>query len=298
VILVLGGTGRLGAIVVRRLLNQGSDVRVLTRDQARASRLTGDRVEVVTGDVRDKESLRHALAGVEVAVSAVHGLVGPRGNSPAAVDRDGNANLVDASLQAGADLVLMSTVGAAPDSAMELFRMKHAAEEFAAGSGFATTVVRATAFMELWIELLRQTAGRSGRPLVFGQGENPINFVSVLDVADLVGRVVTDPATRGSTLEIGGPEDLTLNQMALAVQGADGRTSPPRHVPPPMLRVMASTVGRLKPQLGRQMEAALFMDRADLTFDAGPIHRACPGLACTSLAEVLAVDHDHAGRRP
>lgn len=230
-------------------------------------------------------------------ISAVHGLVGPRSNSPATVDRDGNTNLVDASKAAGADLILVSTVGASPDSPMELFCEKYAAERHASISGVPITIVQATAFIELWIELLRQTAGRSGRPLVFGRGVNPINFVSVADAAQLVERAVTDPTTRGKTLAIGGPENLSMNQMAEAVQGAAGRTGLRRHVPPRMLRVMAETVGRAKPQLGRQARAALVMDRIDLTFDAGPIHRAYPDLPCNALADVLtpprpSVGHD------
>jgi uncharacterized protein YbjT (DUF2867 family) len=290
VILVAGGTGRLGRLVVARLADRGIEVRVMTRDPARAAGLAGPTVEVAKGDVRDSASLERATAGVDVVVSAVHGLVGPRSNSPATVDRAGNANLVDASKAAGADFVLVSTVGAAPDSAMDLFRMKYAAEQYAAASGVRTTVVRATAFMELWIELLRQTAGRSGRPLVFGRGENPVNFVSVADVADVVERVVTDPSTRGQTLEVGGPENLTLRQVAEAVQAAAGRSGEARHVPRPMLRVMGQIVGRVKPQLGRQARAALAMDRMDLTFDAAAIHLAYPELSMTSLAKVLAND--------
>jgi NADH dehydrogenase len=183
----------------------------------------------------------------------------------------------------------MSVVGAAPDSPMELFRMKCAAELEANASSVRTTVVRSTAFMELWIELLRQTAGRSGRPLVFGQGDNPINFVSVTDVAALTESVVMDSDTRGKTLEIGGPEDLTFNQLAQAVQIADGRTGPPRHIPPPMLRLMAGTVGRVKPQVARQTRAALAMDTVDLTFDATSIHKLYPNIPNSSLTEVLAI---------
>ncbi|MDP9334135.1 MAG: SDR family oxidoreductase, partial [Actinomycetota bacterium] len=185
-ILLAGGTGRLGTIVVNRLGDRGIQVRVLTRDPSRADHLAGRHVEVVTGDVRDPDSLRRATDGIEVVVSAMHGVTGPRGSSPATVDRDGNVNLIDATKAAGADLVLMSTVGAAADSPMELFRMKHAAEQHAITSGVPTTIVRATAFLELWIEILQKTAGRSGRPLVFGRGANAINFVSVTDVAALV----------------------------------------------------------------------------------------------------------------
>jgi len=284
VILVAGGTGRLGSLIVRRLTQRGMDVRVLTRDPSVAA---PDHVQVIVGDVRDRGSLGPATAGVDLVVSAVHGFVGPRGISPETVDRDGNANLVDAARAAGAGFVLMSVVGASPDSPMELFRMKHAAEQHAAASGVPTTVVRATAFLELWIDLLTQIAARSGRPLVFGGGDNPINFVSVNDVAALLERVITDPATRGQTVEIGGPENVTFNALARSVQAAAGRSSTHRHVPVAMLHLMAGTVGRVKPGLGRQARAAIALDGGDFTFDALPIHRRYPDLPMTSLGDVL-----------
>jgi uncharacterized protein YbjT (DUF2867 family) len=287
-ILIAGGSGRLGTLLVERLRCRGQQVRILTRDPARAEHPPGGQITVMSGDVRDRRSLEPAVAGVETVVSAVHGFNQTARDSLAAVDRDGNANLIDAAQSAGARFVLMSTVGAAPDSPMELFRMKYAAEQRAARSGVPGTIVRATAFLELWIEVLEQTAARSGRPLVFGHGQNPINFVSVGDVAALVERAVLDPDMRGEPLEIGGPANLTFNQLAQAVQNAAGRPAPPKHVPSPMLRLMANTVGRVKPQLGRQARAALAMDKVDLAFDTVAIHTLYPELPCTSAAEVLA----------
>ncbi|HEY1640177.1 MAG TPA: SDR family oxidoreductase [Streptosporangiaceae bacterium] len=288
-ILVAGGTGRLGTLLVGSLTRRGEKVRVLTRDPQRAAHLAGV-TEVVTGDVRDPASLGPAVAGTDTVVSAVHGFTGSRGISLATVDRDGNASLCDAAREHGASLVLMSVVGAAAASPLELFRMKHAAERYVAGSGVPVTIVRATAFLELWIDLLRQTAGQSGRPLVFGRGDNPVNFVSALDVAALLDHVIGDPAARGGVLEIGGPANLTLNQLAGAVQAADGRTRPPRHLPRPVLRVMASTAGRARPELGRQVRTALAMDTADLTFDAAAARQRYPGLPSTSLTQVLAAE--------
>lgn len=285
-IAIAGGTGRLGTLMVGRLLEQGQQVRVLTRDLARAGHLPAA-VEVVVGDVRQPATLAAALAGAQVVVSAVHGFTGPRGISPASVDRDGNAHLIAATRAAGADLVLLSVVAAAAESPMELFRMKDAAERCAAASGVPTTVVRASAFVELWVELLNKTAAKSGRPLVFGRGENAVNFVSVGDVAALVQRVIEDRSSRGATLEIGGPDTMTFCQLAAAVQASAGRESKPRHVPTAALRVMAATVERLQPQLGRQARAALAMEHMDLTCDTAPLRARYPDLPFTSVREVL-----------
>ncbi|MDQ3114393.1 MAG: NAD(P)H-binding protein, partial [Actinomycetota bacterium] len=160
-ILVAGGTGRLGSLVVHRLADRGLQVRVLTRDASRAAHLVRPGVEVVIGDVRDAGSLVPAFAGATTVVSAVHGFAGPGRVSPATVDRDGNAHLVDAARAAQAEVVLLSIVGAEADSPMELFQMKHAAERYLRDSAVASTVVRATAFLELWVELLERTSVRT-----------------------------------------------------------------------------------------------------------------------------------------
>ncbi|MBC7595324.1 MAG: SDR family oxidoreductase [Kineosporiaceae bacterium] len=288
-VLVAGGTGRLGTLVVNGLAARGLDVRVMTRDPKRAAHLAGERIEVVTGDVRDPASAMTAVAGADVVVSAVHGFAGPGRVSPTTVDRDGNTHLIKAAQTAGAEVVLMSIVGAAPDSPFELFRMKHAAETVLAASAVPSTVVRSTAFLELWIELLTSTAGRSNRPLIFGRGQNPINFVSVRDVAALVERVTIDQATRGQTLEIGGPDNLTLDELARMVVAHRSGSDGPRHIPRAALRTMAATVGRLRPELGRQARAALAMDQSDMTFSASVngVRDLFFYLPCTSAAEAL-----------
>ena len=286
-VLVCGGTGRLGQLVVGALTARGVAVRVLTRDVDRAAHLVDGQVEVVVGDVRDRTGVAAAVAGADVVVSAVHGFAGPGRVTPASVDRDGNLHLIEAARSAAADVILMSVVGAAPNSPMELFRMKHAAEAALAASGLPATVLRATAFLELWVDLLTSTAGRRNRPLVFGRGENPINFVSVRDVAALAERVITDPATRGHTFEIGGPDDLTLDELAHLVAARRGTPGEPRHLPRAALHVMAATVGRVRPELGRQARAALAMDRQDMTFDSAGMRAQFPDLPCTSAAELL-----------
>lgn len=286
-VLVAGGTGRLGTLVVSALAARGAKVRVMTRNPRRASQLAAEHIEVIRGDVRDPASTAAAVADSDVVVSAIHGFAGPGRVSPATVDRDGNITLIEAARAAGADVVLMSGVGVAADSPMELFRMKYAAEAALAASAVPATIVRATAFLELWIDLLRRTAGRSNRPLIFGRGQNPINFVSVRDVAALVELVVMDPATRGQTLEIGGPENLTLNQLARLVAGSRGAATAPRHLPPAALRTIAATIGRLRPGLGRQVRAALAMDTDNLTFEHDDVRARFAELPCTSAEDIL-----------
>jgi uncharacterized protein YbjT (DUF2867 family) len=287
VILVAGGSGTLGRLLVAQLLESGHSIRVLTRDAARLAGASGG-AEVVIGDVRVPDDVRRAVAGVQTVVSAVQGFAGPGKVSPASIDRDGNAHLIDAAADAGADVVLMSVVGAAMSSPMELFRMKSAAESYLRESGVAWTIVRSAAFLETWSGILEKTAGRSGRPMVLGRGANPINFVAASDVATVLADVVTDPTSRGTTIEVRGPVDLTLTELATEVLRAAGRTGAPRHLPRAVLKTVAATVGRVRPQAGRMARAALVMDTVDLRQsapDAGPVTQI---VATKTAAEVLA----------
>ena len=52
-ILILGGTGMLGAPVTRRLQVDGFEVRLLTRDPEKARAMFDDSYEIVAGDVID-----------------------------------------------------------------------------------------------------------------------------------------------------------------------------------------------------------------------------------------------------
>ena len=255
-ILVAGGTGRLGGLVVEELLARGERVRVLTRCAARADRLRAAGAEVALGDVRNPASLMPAADGAQVIVSAVHGFAGTGRVTPANVDRDGNAHLVAAAQRAGAEMVLMSVIGADRQHPMELFRMKAEAEEALRNSGLCWTIIRASAFQELWQELLQKGPGR--RPLIFGRGDSPIDFVSVPEVASVVVEAALDTSTRGQVMEVGGHNTFTLNQLA-------AQTCPdtaPLHVPGLVLRALA----RVAPSpLRRQAAAALIMDTTPAT---------------------------------
>jgi uncharacterized protein YbjT (DUF2867 family) len=291
-ILIAGGTGNLGTRAVRLLTVRGLTVRVLTRDPTRAQHLADERVEVVPGDVRDPGTLTQAMAGAETVISAIQGFSGTGGDSPQTVDGEGNANLIRAARTAGAEhFILMSVQGAAPDHPMELFRMKYRAEQELRASGLTWTIIRPTASMETWAALIGEPLVKTGKTRIFGRGTNPINFVAADDVARFVELAVTDPTMRGAVVEVGGPENLSMEQFARAFAGAAGKAGAVSRVPLPMMRLMAILLRPVKPTIARQIQAGVVMDTHDMTFDPAETARRYPSITPTSLADLVRRDY-------
>jgi uncharacterized protein YbjT (DUF2867 family) len=285
-ILVVGATGSLGRRVVATLRERGRPVRALTRDPARAADLASLGVEVVAGDLRDPASLERACRGVEKVLSAAHGFDGKDGNVPLAVDLKGNQDLVRAARTAGVRLlVLASAVGARPDHPVDLFRCKHGAEEAVRQGGVPFAIVRATAFMEFWAAMVGSPVLRDGKVTLFGRGRNPINFVSVDDVAAYAVLALEDPRAVGRTFEVGGPENLTMTEVVAIFEREAGRPARRTHVPLPLMRFLAVALRPLNPAVARQIGAGVHMDTSDLRFEMretlGP-----PPLGFTRVADV------------
>ena len=66
-VLVTGATGRVGRVLIRKLLLRGYTVKALVRRESDAEKLPG-LVRVIVGDVGDKETIRTAAAGVNKVI--------------------------------------------------------------------------------------------------------------------------------------------------------------------------------------------------------------------------------------
>jgi uncharacterized protein YbjT (DUF2867 family) len=202
-IVVIGGSGRVGSNVVRRLGSQG-------HDPVAASPATG--VDTITG-----EGLADVMAGADVVVDV--------SNAPVWDDdavRDffvtSTRNLLAAERDAGVGHHLaVSIVGAErlPDSGY--LRAKVAQEaEIEAGS-IPYTILRATQFLEFLPQIVEAGAEGDGVRLPSGL----MQFVGADDVAATVTELAT-AAPVGGRVELGGPEKMAVDAWARRLFAATG----------------------------------------------------------------------------
>ena len=100
-VLVIGGTGMLGAPVARRLRADGYQVRIFTRNLDKARAKFGAEYEVVAGDVEDQPSLLAALQGCQ----AVH--VNLDGGLDPDLERRGAENVARAAARTGVQRITL-----------------------------------------------------------------------------------------------------------------------------------------------------------------------------------------------
>lgn len=261
-ILVVGGTGTLGRALVPLLVCRDQQVRLMSR----TSDGIPERCDHLSGDVRDTDALVKAVEGCQTVISAVHGFMGGRRAGPEQVDHRANIALIDAAVRAGVQrMLLVSVLGAAADHPMSLMRAKFAAEQCLRSTDLAWTIVRPAAYLETWLSVVGSKVAGGGPALVFGRARNPINFVATQDVAAVIDHCLTHAGTVGEVIDVAGPENLTLLDLAAAVG-----TDRVRHVPRAVLQLMQYAARPISPAFARQARMSLYMDTADLTAATAP----------------------------
>ena len=112
-ILVTGGTGHLGANLIRRLLDDGHAVRAMVRPGRNNGAFEGLKIEVIEADLRDPEAVRQAVSGCQKiyhCAAHVSTIEGDAAHRREVFDTNviGTMNLLDAARDFGVQKVVVS----------------------------------------------------------------------------------------------------------------------------------------------------------------------------------------------
>jgi NADH dehydrogenase len=216
---VFGGTGFLGRRLVRRLAGEGASVRVAVRSPERARSILPDpdRVQVLRADVREPASVAAAVAGADAVVNCVSAYVEKAGVSFESVHVQGARTLAQEAFAAGvARLVLVSGIGADPQSASPYIRARGRGELAARQAFPGATVVRPGAMFGPGDALFGALADIVRLfpvvPLI-GGGRTRVQPVYVEDVAEAIARVLAERGSAGQTYELAGPGVYSLREL-------------------------------------------------------------------------------------
>jgi len=255
-VLLIGGSGFVGAWVANRLSERGVRVIIPTRHRDHSKQIILlPTVYTVQANVHDPKQLAELMVGVDAVVNLVGVLHDgdsslPYGKRFAAAHVDLPKKILAAMQQAGVRRLLhVSALKAAADAPSGYLRSKAAGEALlrAAVDQFDITVFRPSvifgpgdAFLNTFATLLRLFPVL---PLACGGAR--FQPVYVGDVADTLVASLTDHATFSQTYELAGPRVYTLRELVDYTAKLVGKKRLVIDLPDALAKLQANVLGLL-----------------------------------------------------
>ncbi|MFH5799772.1 complex I NDUFA9 subunit family protein [Haladaptatus sp. CMAA 1911] len=292
-VLVTGGTGFIGQRLVRELLDRGHEVTALARNPDEAD-FPSD-VEKAMGDVTAYASVEGSFSGQDAVVNLVALsplFKPPRGLSHMSVHLGGTRNVVRAAEEHDVGkIVQMSALGADPTGPTEYIRAKGRAENLVRESDRRWTIFRPSVVFgegSKFLSFTRKLTPPYLAPLP-GGGDTRFQPIWVGDLAPMLADGI-EKSRDGDTYEIGGPEVLTLAEVAKLARRAEGQSVTVLPIPMELAAVGLKVGGAIPgfPMGGDQYRSLKFdntvMDNDVASFGIEPEE-------LTTLEQYLHIDH-------
>lgn len=276
-VFLTGATGFVGRHMLKRLLAEGHSVRALVRELQNAAALARERVDLVAGDVTEGAGLDEGMQGCDAVIHLVGIIVEKGKNTFERVHHIGTRNVVEAAKRTGVRrFVQMSALGARADGAAAYQVTKWKGEEEVRRSGIPSCILRPSlifgegdGFVTQMIETMRSAP--LFRP-VPGDGKPKFRPIFVDDVTACFARSLTAEAATNQTIELGGADELALNDVLAEIARCAGVRKPAIRIPMPFMfagAAVAQTLLKNPPVTTDQ----LHMLREGSTCDIGPMVR-------------------------
>ena len=218
---VFGASGFVGRYAVRALTRAGWRVRAVTRRPFQAAHLQvaglPGQVELVRGNVRDPGAIDAAVAGADAVVNLV-GILAEGGKQTFdALQARAAGDIARSASEHGIErMVHVSAIGADAGSASRYAKTKAEGERLVAGHVPGAVILRPSIVFGIEDDFFNRFATMArfspALPLI-GGGRTRFQPVYVGDVASAILAGLEDPAHRGRTFELGGPEVLTFKEL-------------------------------------------------------------------------------------
>ena len=233
-ILITGATGLIGRHLVRRLMREALPTRCILPARL-TRRLPWDAAsphapELYAGNILDEEDFFRAVTGSHVVIHLASAQWWGRGRDLERVDLAGTRQLVTVARSARVGrIITLSHLGAAVASAYALHRAKGEVEQLLRESGIAYTIIRSglvfardDAFVNHLASMIRVS------PLFFlmpGYGEIVLHPIYIDDLVEAIYRSLNLVPLVDATVEIGGPEYLSLSDMIQTIMRVTGMSA-------------------------------------------------------------------------
>lgn len=238
-VLVAGATGVLGTEICQLLRARGDGVRALVRrtsEPVKIEHLREIGAQVSYGNLNAMDSLENACRRATHVISTATAVSSRMGDTIPEIDEHGQLQLVDAAEEAGVMHFIYISFSGNLRTDSPLHHAKRAVEERLRRSSMEYTILRPSCFMESWLGPATGFNYREGEVTIYGEGEAPISYIALGDVAQFAVHAIDIPAAVDSTLELGGPEALSPLEAVKIFEAVAGKPFTVQKIPEAVLQ--------------------------------------------------------------
>ena len=235
-IFVTGAAGMIGEVLVPFLLDAGHEVTALVRSPRNIA-YPHPNLKWVLGDVRDAHQLMKTMAGSDFVVH----LAARKADEPDSHDINvvGTKNVVEVAEKCAVrGIIHISTISTKFLNRGTYGRTKQEADEIVIGSTVPSVILKlSVVYRDFSSGIVGSMARFTKLPFVplVGSGKATSRPIITEDVARAIACVIQKPFVGSAQYELGGPDEVTLNELVDAVAfEAHGKCARIMHIPIPV----------------------------------------------------------------
>lgn len=213
---VIGATGYLSVAIVKRLVEKGAQVKAVVRNMEKARELLPNSVELVYGDVGDRESLEKALEGTEQLYIHLNTTTLDQ-SLPFYEEREGVQNIVEAAKKNGVKQIMQIS---GIDTLKREFNLKgewlktnfirSKGHEYIRESGIPFTFFHCSFFLDSFPLYVQD-----GLFAIIGELDKyPLWYINTRDYADMIYAAIGNPVAYNKAYPVQGKDSTDFKSAA------------------------------------------------------------------------------------
>ena len=208
IVLLAGATGYLGRYIAKELIKQNYPTKIIVRE-GKEINLEDGLLETINAEVTRIASLEGVMEGIDTVISTVGITKQKDGLSYMDVDYQANKNLLELAKISGVrKFIYVASLNGEQLSHLKMAEAKERFVEELKQSGLDYCIVRPNGFFSDMAEFLKMA--KKGKAELFGDGSYRMNPIHGADLAEVCVNAIH---ANEKTIEVGGPELFTHNEM-------------------------------------------------------------------------------------
>lgn len=226
-IVIAGATGYLGQYLVKAFHNAGYEVAAITRSVDKLEQIQDYVSETIVAEVTEPHTIQGIMKDAHAVISCVGITRQKDGYNYMDVDYKANKNLLDEAMKARVrQFMYVSVLNGKNMTDTALVEAKERFVDELEKSSIRSWIIRPSGFFSDMKTVLQMA--HNGRVYFIGNGKNKVNPIDGQDLAEFCVETFEKPA---GSYDVGGPEVMTLNEIAKMSFRVVGKKTKIMHVP-------------------------------------------------------------------